>query len=169
MCVHRVFKLFDKGYTDYTLSNRNLQGAVSFSKRHASTGEKKSKAVNPSETLFSQLLKKIVQARYEKYWVDFEMFEYGISEYVNYASDSDGLMPDVIDAVIVAKEKTDVESTSEITVVNPWLRIHNQPLPLNLIFSICLTYCDKVILLLHVKVLWLYNSGKKNSVHFQIK
>ena len=108
----------------------------------------------------------MVQALYEKYRIDFEMFEYGISEYVNYASDSDGLMPDAIEAVIVATEKNDDGFASS---VNPWFRINNQPLPLNLIFSICLTYCDRVILLLHVKVLWIYISGKKNSVYFQIK
>ena len=61
----------------------------------------------------------MVQALYEKYRVDFEMFEYGISEYVNYASDSDGLMPNDIDAVIVATEKNYEESASEITAVNP--------------------------------------------------
>ena len=61
----------------------------------------------------------MVQALYEKYRIDFEMFEYGISEYVNYASDSDGLMPDAIDAVIVATKKDDDKSASEITAVNP--------------------------------------------------
>ena len=61
----------------------------------------------------------MVQALYEKYRVDFEMFEYGISEYVNYASDQDGLMPNDIDAVNVATEKNYEESAPEITAVNP--------------------------------------------------
>jgi len=109
---------FDRD-TDFILSQRNLQGLVSLSKKHASTGEKKSKTVSPAERLFSQVSKKMVQALYEKYRIDFEMFEYGISEYVNYASDSDGFMPDAIDDVIVATKKNDDKSASDIAAVNP--------------------------------------------------
>ena len=80
-------------------------------------GEKKSKTVSPAVKLFSQLSKKMVQALYEKYRVDFEMFEYGISEYVRYASDSDGLMPDAINAVIADNNKDDDEVIS--ATLNP--------------------------------------------------
>ena len=42
----------------------------------------------------------MVKNLYEKYRVDFEMFEYDMIEFLKYASDSEGLMPDVIKDVI---------------------------------------------------------------------
>ena len=84
----------------------------------------------------------MVQALYEKYRVDFEMFEYGISEYMKYASDSDGFMPDTINVGKTDNDKDDDQVISEPSTVNPWFRILNLSLPLNLIFSIIPTYCD---------------------------
>jgi hypothetical protein len=52
------------------------------------------------KTLFSQLSKNMVQALYEKYRMDFQMFEY--------TSESGGLMPDVIEVCDI-QNKTEQE------------------------------------------------------------
>ena len=75
--------------------------------------------VSPADKLFSQVSKKMVQALYEKYRVDFEMFEYGISEYMKYASDSDGFMPDTINVGKTDNDKDDDQVISEPSTVNP--------------------------------------------------
>ena len=49
----------------------------------------------------------MVKALFEKYRIDFQMFEYDISDYVKYASESEGIMPDVID--VGDKESETVE------------------------------------------------------------
>jgi hypothetical protein len=59
---------------------------------------------NLVKTLFSQLSKNMVQAFYEKYRIDFQMFEYDICDYVKYASESEGLMPDVIEVCDIQNE-----------------------------------------------------------------
>ena len=46
------------------------------------------------QRLFSQVSKKMVEALYQKYRVDFTMFEYDIDEYIQIASPSEGLMPE---------------------------------------------------------------------------
>ena len=68
------------------------------------------------EKLFSQLSKKMVQALYEKYRIDFQMFEYDISDYVKYASESEGLMPDVIISALQS-ESVENEAGDEVTSV----------------------------------------------------
>lgn len=42
----------------------------------------------------------MVQALFEKYRIDFEMFDYNIDEYLKCATDSENLMPDSINTVV---------------------------------------------------------------------
>ena len=111
--IHIIFHFRD---TDFILSQRNLDGVVSLTKKHSSVGEKKKKETNLVKTLFSQLSTKMVQALYEKYRIDFQMFEYGISDYVKYASESEGLMPDVIISALQS-ESVENEASDEVTSV----------------------------------------------------
>eukprot|EP00090_Calanus_glacialis_P040237 TRINITY_DN7013_c0_g1_i6.p1 TRINITY_DN7013_c0_g1~~TRINITY_DN7013_c0_g1_i6.p1 ORF type:complete len:438 (-),score=101.44 TRINITY_DN7013_c0_g1_i6:166-1479(-) len=103
--------------TNFILSQRNLDGVVSLTKKHSSVGEKKKKETNLVKNLFSQLSKNMVQALYEKYRIDFQMFEYDISDYVKYASESEGLMPDVIEVSVVQSESVEEEASDEVTSV----------------------------------------------------
>ena len=59
----------------------------------------------------------MVQALYEKYRIDFQMFEYDISDYVKYASESEGLMPDVIISALQSESDPEEESDDEVTSV----------------------------------------------------
>merc|ERR1719369_494222 len=102
--------------TDFILSQRNLAGVISLAKKHTSVGSKKEKKKehNLVKTLFSQLSKKMVQALYEKYRIDFQMFEYDLSDYVVYASESEGLMPDTIQLQDdIAQEEAEEEEVTE--------------------------------------------------------
>merc|ERR1739838_182102 len=87
---------FDRD-TNFILSQRDLSEVVSLKKKHSSAGKKKKKETNLAKSLFSQLSKNMVKALFEKYRIDFQMFEYDISDYLKYAADSEGLMPDAID------------------------------------------------------------------------
>merc|ERR1719431_819109 len=88
--------------TNFILSQRNLDTVISLTKKHTSVSKKKKKkeSDNLVKTLFSQLSKKMVQALYEKYRIDFEMFEYNVADYVVYATESEGLMPDMINSQV---------------------------------------------------------------------
>ena len=104
--------------TDFILSQRDLSGVVSLKKKHSSKGKKKKKETNLAKSLFSQLSKNMVKALFEKYRIDFQMFEYDISDYLKYASESEGIMPDVIDvgdkeSETVEEEEFYDENTSE--------------------------------------------------------
>ena len=55
----------------------------------------------------------MVMALYEKYKIDFEMFGYEIVDFFKYATDSEGLMPDVIETA-VKKEDVDEEEAEEM-------------------------------------------------------
>jgi len=101
---------FDRD-TNFILSQRNLDGVISLTKKHTSIGKKKEKKKesNLVKALFSQVSKKMVQALYEKYRIDFQMFEYGIAEYIEYASESEGLMPDTIKVEVENVPETDIE------------------------------------------------------------
>lgn len=68
--------------------------------------------------LFSQLSKNMVKNLYEKYRIDFEMYEYDISEFVKYATDSEGLIPDVIPDVAVIDDKNSNEEEEELFDAN---------------------------------------------------
>jgi len=104
--------------TDFILSQRNLDGVVSLAKKHTSVGKQKKKEKNLVKTLFSQLSKKMVEALYEKYRVDFQMFEYDIKDYVKYASESEGLMPDVIVVSDIQSEPDQSEEFEEEVTSN---------------------------------------------------
>merc|ERR1719244_125196 len=92
---------FDRD-TNFILSQRNLDTVISLTKKHTSVSKKKKKkeSDNLVKTLFSQLSKKMVQALYEKYRIDFQMFEYNVADYVVYATESEGLMPDTINTQV---------------------------------------------------------------------
>ena len=64
-----------------------------------------------------KLSKKMVKAFYEKYRIDFQMFEYDISDYVKYASESEGLMPDVMMVSALQSESVEEEASDEVTSV----------------------------------------------------
>ena len=79
--------------TEFILEQRNLGDVVSVRKSHSSSS---GRTADSTKALFSQLSKKLVQALYEKYRLDFLMFEYEVGEYMDMASESQGLMPDVM-------------------------------------------------------------------------
>ena len=89
--------------TDFILAQRNLQDVLSLRRKHSAQ-----KQLDLSY-YFSQLSKKMITALYQKYRVDFEMFEYDVDKYMKLASESKELMPDVIEV----KEKLDVEELAE--------------------------------------------------------
>ena len=62
-----------------------------------------------ARTLFSQLSKQMVRALYDKYRLDFQMFDYDIKDFIKYASESEGFLPDVIEIL----EKKEAEETGE--------------------------------------------------------
>ena len=115
LCDSYLFHCRD---TDFILSQRNLDGVVSLTKKHSSVGEKKKNETDLVKTLFSQLSKNMVQALYDKYRIDFQMFEYDISDYVKYASESEGLMPDVMMVSALQSESVDNEAGDEVTSVD---------------------------------------------------
>ena len=67
----------------------------------------------------------MVRALYDKYRLDFQMFDYNIEDFIKYASESEGFLPDFIDipekqesAEEVEEEEeevTDSVSTSDVT------------------------------------------------------
>ena len=89
--------------TDFILAQRNLQDVLSLRRKHSAQ-----KQLDLSY-YFSQLSKKMITALYQKYRVDFEMFEYDVDKYMKLASESKELMPDVIEV----KEKLDEEELAE--------------------------------------------------------
>ena len=74
-----------------------------------------------ARTLFSQLSKHMVRALYDKYRLDFQMFDYDITDFIKYASESEGFLPDVIEmpenkeAEEAEEEEEEVTDTSDIT------------------------------------------------------
>ena len=77
--------------TDFLLAQRNLPKGL-LSKKHSTKSAEDDKELK--QRLFSQVSKKMVEALYQKYRVDFTMFEYDIDEYIQIASPSEGLMPE---------------------------------------------------------------------------
>lgn len=104
--------------TDFILSQRDLKDVISFSKKHSTHGGPKLKDRNLKMELFSQLSKYMVKNLYEKYRIDFEMYEYDISEFLKYATDSEGLIPDVIPDVAVIDDKTSDDELVEDNVTD---------------------------------------------------
>ena len=51
----------------------------------------------------------MVRALYDKYRLDFQMFDYNIEDFIKYASESEGFLPDVIEI----PEKVDAEEAEE--------------------------------------------------------
>lgn len=107
---------FDRD-TEFILRQRNLNDIISLHKKHSSSGgaheKKETNSSNITRSLFSQLSRQLVRALYEKFRVDFLMFEYDIEEYINYASDSVGLMPDVMPGVTLATSDTKAQEKEE--------------------------------------------------------
>ena len=68
----------------------------------------------------------MVTALQEKFRVDFEMFEYDISEYVKYATESQGIVPDVIEI----SENIDEVEDNDIQVISSGVKnlpkFHNE-------------------------------------------
>jgi len=98
---------FDRD-TQFILSQRSLEDDVSLRKKHSSTKSQDSK--DDARTLFSQLSKHMVRALYDKYRLDFQMFDYNIEDFIKYASESEGFLPDVIE---IASEKQESEEEEE--------------------------------------------------------
>merc|ERR1719228_3047128 len=98
---------FDRD-TDFILYQRDLNDIISFSNK-----QPKVKSKDLRRQFFSQLSKNMVKTLYDKYRVDFEMFEYDISEFIKYATDSDELMPDKIDAAVNDVEEEEEEEETE--------------------------------------------------------
>ena len=66
----------------------------------------------------------MVRALYDKYRLDFQMFDYDIKDFIKFASESEGFLPDVIEipekkeseeAQDEEEEVTDSLSTSDVT------------------------------------------------------
>ena len=71
------------------MRQRELENVVSLTKKHASNkGQAKSTVNSEISRLFPQLSKNMVQALYEKYRIDFDMFDYNIDDYLKHASES---------------------------------------------------------------------------------
>ena len=87
--------------TDFILKRRDLQDTISLTKKHSALKKQSSSDSDNAEMtrLFSQLSKLMVQALFEKYRIDFEMFDYNIDAYLKCATDSENLMPDTINTV----------------------------------------------------------------------
>merc|ERR1719228_2421459 len=99
---------FDRD-TQFILRQRNLEGRVFLSKKHSVTDllAKRLKEDDQTKVYFSQLSKQMVKSLYDKYRLDFEMFQYDIVDFIKYASESKGLMPDVMEVPDFAKNETD--------------------------------------------------------------
>jgi len=83
--------------SEYILRQKDLDGYIKLEKKHSSIKQKKSEEnLDPKQFLFSQLSKKMLRDLYNKYRVDCEMFEYSIEDYISFASDSAGFMPDIM-------------------------------------------------------------------------
>ena len=63
----------------------------------------------------------MVRALYDKYRLDFQMFDYDIKDFIKFASESEGFLPDVIEipekkeSEEAEEEVTDSLSTSDVT------------------------------------------------------
>ena len=76
--INRYFIVIFYRDTDFILRQRELQDVIFFSKKHTTSD------TSERARLFSQLSKSMVQKLYEKYKVDFEMFDYGIDDYLEF-------------------------------------------------------------------------------------
>ena len=54
----------------------------------------------------------MVRALYDKYRLDFQMFDYNIEDFIKYASESEGFLPDVIE---IAEKQESEEEEEEVT------------------------------------------------------
>jgi len=105
---------FDRD-TQFILSQRSLEDEVSLRKKHSSSSSTKSQdKKDDARTLFSQLSKHMVRALYDKYRLDFQMFDYDIKDFIKYASESEGFLPDVIE-LPAEKEETGETGEEEVT------------------------------------------------------
>ena len=63
----------------------------------------------------------MVRALYDKYRLDFQMFDYDIKDFIKFATESEGFLPDVIEipekkeSEEAEEEVTDLLSTSDVT------------------------------------------------------
>ena len=55
----------------------------------------------------------MVRALYDKYRLDFQMFDYNIEDFIKYASESEGFLPDVIE--IPSEKQESEEEEEEVT------------------------------------------------------
>ena len=102
--------------TQFILSQRGLEDKISLTKKHSSSSSSSSSSKHQSQDrrqlqgLFSQLSKHMVKALHDKYRLDFSMFDYSLQGFIEHASDSEGMMPDVIKEVEEVKvEEEEVE------------------------------------------------------------
>lgn len=79
--------------TQFLLNQRGLDSGLLTRKHSTKAGESDG---DLKKRLFSQLSKKMVSALQDKYRIDLTMFEYDVEEYMQFASDSEGFMPDQI-------------------------------------------------------------------------
>merc|ERR1711892_626085 len=87
--------------TQFILNQRDLKD-ISLHKKNSAKSKKEN---DLSKRLFSQISKKMVKALKEKFRIDFEMFEYDSGEFVRYASESVGMIPDTMPEVHFEDEK----------------------------------------------------------------
>ena len=85
-CIQQIFR-----DTNFILSQRNLQDVISLRRKHSAQNQ------FDLSYYFSQLSQIMIKALYQKYRIDFEMFEYNVDKYIKFASESQQLMPDVIE------------------------------------------------------------------------
>lgn len=85
--------------TQFILAQKDLLGTISLDRKHALRGKQEESTENMSAQLFSQLSQKMVRALYEKYKIDFKMFDYKIDDYIKLAKDSTDFLPDTLDEI----------------------------------------------------------------------
>jgi len=116
---------FDRD-TQFILQQRGLEGRVSLRRSHSSgssdrTGREES---HQTRAFFSQLSQQMVKALYDKYRLDFLMFDYNIAGFIKFASESAGIMPDVIEAPaagvkLEVEESEDTSEASDVSLTSP--------------------------------------------------
>ena len=57
----------------------------------------------------------MVRALYDKYRLDFQMFDYDIKDFIKFASESEGFLPDVIE---IPEKKESEEAKEEVEVTD---------------------------------------------------
>lgn len=83
--------------TQFILSQKDLAGVVNLDQKHAFHANQGENTQNMKIKLFSQLSQNMVRALYEKYKIDFKMFDYSMDDYIRLAKVSTDFLPDVLD------------------------------------------------------------------------